>query len=278
MWAWFFHTSLKALSSFYYNDRGFAWMLFMPIQVAVVDLPRVRDGEIRDENTAADALAVACHALQRDYNGSTAPAVVAVGSHSRHASASSNPSRDMRQSASALDAVCRGAVVPSALVLLGADARLPVSAGKQSDIATAAAAAAASSSPSPSLGRLSAPLLAIFGGQDDTSVGSSAQDAQDLEVALGKQPGMRDWRVLSMPGCGPGFAHKSRTPSSNSCDGGTSSSSAADARGTAAESLDDSGAPPWEVDDDAGDALLLLTAWLDLYNRPVRTLKTPSII
>jgi len=231
----------------------------MTIQVAVVDLPRFSDGEIDVDNTASDALAVACHALQRDYNGSTAPAVVAVGSPSRSASGSepsstSSSTRDTKPTASALDAVCRGTVTPSALVLLCADARFPARAGGASEAAAAAAGAfdQATGSFTP-LGHLSAPLLAIFGGQDDTSTGSSSQDAQDLEAALGQQPGIQDWRVLSMPGCGQGFAHKSKTGSSNSDD--------------------DGGAPPWEVDEDAGDAMLLLTAWLDLYNRPVSSSK-----
>jgi hypothetical protein len=223
------------------------------IKVAVIDLScSSNDDNDADADAVANALAVAFHAMRRDYNGSSAPALVAVGSDGRD--------RRGGHGRSALGAVCRGLVAPSALVLLCADARFPVPAaassaarGRATKRATSAAAAAVAAAPAAKLeslrplgplGHLSAPLLAVFGGADPVA-GCTARDAHQLEAALGQQPQVRDWRVLSMPARGHAFAHSSSSSHADDC------------------------APPWAVDDDAGDALLLLTAWLDLYNRPV---------
>lgn len=114
------------------------------------------------------------------------------------------------------------------------------------------------------LGALAAPMLAIFGDQDRAS-GATPADARDLEAAIGAATAagaIPDGRSMVCKGRPGGFVHRR---------------SARGAKGGGAEAGDGDGdgdsdgwePPPWKGgDEEAADAFLLTTAWLDLYNRP----------
>ena len=129
------------------------------------------------------------------------------------------------------------------------------------------------------LGSLCCPCLAIFGALDELP-GATPSDAAALKellqaqlrylhirgVSNGGSPSnsggskatkshdndLFDFQMLSFSGQGHGFIHKTMREETKDGDN--------DGEGSAPL--------PWKVHQDAEDAMLMTTAWLDLYNRP----------
>lgn len=230
-----------------------------------------------------------CRALLRDYNG-TALGLVGVGTgggvaleaalsgYAGHSTARA-PARGPRVVV-AMYPTCYHLGLHNAYGGVGGDTSISTD---PKDAATTSQQTLTGNSPpvrmQPPLGSLCCPCLAIFGALDELP-GATPSDAAALKellqaqsrylhirgVSNGGNPSnsggfkvtkshdndLFDFQVLSFSGQGHGFIHKTMMEEAKDRDN--------DGEGSAPL--------PWKVHQDAEDAMLMTTAWLDLYNRP----------